>query len=387
MRRARTGLAAFAAAGLMTFAGCATTGTIGPEGESEAGARFHMPPIVWWDRSPDGSREVRNFLGFIYSQRSESSPAEQSSPETRVASSSSLDILWPIYHRSEVVAADGMRTTTRSLMPFVWASRRSEPSGRGTDYVRKRVIIPPLLFSLNSDNYGSGQIEYGFLWPLGKYFRGERLRDGRREMARSFIFRPFVRYERTWPLATGSGASAGIGGFGRSSDSSRETTDAASARGTGRPGEVVRVRVLTPLFGYERDADLQRKRAFLLGGILDGGGPGKERTLGFLAAERGPATDYEIQALWQFFMMKRSGSEEIAARAFAPEKPSDMWRATKWLFGGSPHKEFRLGPVFDYVSDWSSDRKEFSVLFGLISYAREGNRRQGRIFWFIPWRP
>lgn len=369
------------AAGVLAAAGCATTGSIGPGGAAGPEGRLRLPPVVWWDRSPDGGREVRNFLGFLYDQRAETSPLPASSSVTaaggspsegRVVSRSSLHILWPLYHRSAVVGADGMRTTTRSLMPFVWASRRSEPSGRGTEYVRRRVVVPPLLFSLRSDNYGSGQLEYEFLWPLGKYFRGERFSGGRREMARSFIFRPFVRYERTWPLATGSSGLARGAGAGD---------------GAERPGEVVRLRVLNPIFGYERDADLRRKRAFLLGGIADGEGKEGQRTLGLLAAEKGPGTDYEFQAVWQFFMVKRSGSEDLASRAFAAGKPSDMWRATKWLFGGSPRKQFRLGPIVNYKADWSKDRKEFSILFGLISYSREGDRRRGRFLWVIPWRP
>ena len=86
-------------------------------------------------------------------------------------------------------------------------------------------------------------------------------------------------------------------------------------------------------------------------------------------------------------MVKRSGSEDLASRAFAPEKPSDLWRATKWLFGGSPRKQLRLGPLVDYDTDWSADRKEFSLLFGLVSYVREGDSRRGRFLWIIPWRP
>jgi hypothetical protein len=192
-------------------------------------------------------------------------------------------------------------------------------------------------------------------------------------MARSFVFWPFVRYQRTWPLlADGPGPTA-----------------SAPEGGAGRPGEKVVLRVLKPIFGYERDSDLRRKRAFLLGGVADGGGERGEgqRTLGLIAAEKGPATDYEVQALWQFFMVKRSGSGEFASRAFAADRPSDMWRATKWLFGGSPRKQFRLGPVVDYEADWSADRKKFSILFGLVSYFREGGRRRGRFLWVIPWRP
>jgi len=156
---------------------------------------------------------------------------------------------------------------------------------------------------------------------------------------------------------------------------------------TSRPGEVVRLRVLNPIFGYERHADLRRKRAFFIGGVLEGGSRGKERILGLVAAEKGPATDYEFQALWQFFVAKRWGSEEVSSRAFAEEKPSDMWRAVKWLFCGSPRREFQLGPVVDYESDWSGDRKEFSMLFGLVSYIREGDRRYGRFLWIFRWRP
>ncbi|MHC4251723.1 MAG: hypothetical protein ACYS9X_21590, partial [Planctomycetota bacterium] len=295
--RGSTFLPAFVAAAAMAVAGCATTGALGSGDGAGAEARLRLPPVVWWDRSPDGSREVRNFLGFLYGQRAESAPADGAVPDGRVVSRNSLHILWPLYHRSAVVGSDGMRTTTRSLMPFVWTSRKSEPSGKGTDYVQRRVVVPPLLFSLRSDNYGSGQLEYEFLWPLGRYFRGERFSDGRREMARSFVFWPFVRYRRTWPLPTdGPGLDA-------------SASDVGSARspgpggGAGRPGEVVVLRVLKPIFGYERDADLRRKRVFILGGVVDGGVEGKEgqRTLGLLAAEKGPATDYEVQALWQFF--------------------------------------------------------------------------------------
>ncbi|MHC5055403.1 MAG: hypothetical protein ACYTKD_11870 [Planctomycetota bacterium] len=381
----RAFVTALVAAAAMAIAGCATTGSFGSGDAAGAGGRFRLPPVVWWDRSPDGSREVRNFLGFLYGQRAESIPADGAIPEGRVVSRNSLHILWPLYHRSAVVESDGMRTTTRSLMPFVWASRKSEPSGRGTDYVQRRVIVPLLLFSLKSDNYGSGQLEYEFLWPLGKYSRGERFSGGRREMARSFVFWPFVRYRRTWPLPTdgpGPDASASEVGPARSS---------GPGDGAGRPGEMVVLRVLKPIFGYERDTDLRRKRVFILGGVVDGEGEDEDkegqRTLGLLAAEKGPATDYEIQALWQFFMVKRSGSEEFASRAFAAKRPSDMWRATKWLFGGSPRKQFRFGPIVDYEADWSGDRKEFSVLFGLVSYFREGNRRRGRFLWVIPWRP
>jgi hypothetical protein len=358
-------LAAGALAAGAFAAGCTGTAFLDSGDTSSMETRLRLPPIVWWDRSPDGDRQVRNFLGFLYGQRAESMPAHEGDGNDRIVSRNSLHVLWPLYHRSSAVRGDGMRTTSRSLMPFVWTSRKSEPSGKGADYVQRRIVVPPLLFSLKADNYGSGQLEYEFLWPLGKYFRGERFADGRREMARSFILRPFVRYERTWPLATGAG----------------------SPQGSERPGETLVLRVLKPLFGYERDADLQRKRVFLLGGVLDGGETDGERTLGLLAAEKGPATDYEIQAGWQLFMVKRSGSEALASRAFVPERPSDLWRATKWLFSGSPRKQFRLGPIIDYDADWSGDRKEFSLLFGLVSYVREGDRRQGRFLWIIPWRP
>jgi len=368
-----SGLGAMVVAAL---AGCATTGSPGMQDTAGSGGRLRLPPFVWLERNADDSREVRNFLGFLYDQRAESAPTDASSAEPRFVSRNSLHVMWPLYGRSEEVGADGMRATTRTLMPFVWASRKSEPSGRGADYVRRRVIVPPLLLSLRSDNYGSGQVESEFLWPLGKYFRGERLSRGRREMARIFVFRPFVRYERTWPLASGER-------IGPRDDAS----SARTARAPGRPGEVVQLRVLNPVFGYERDTDQRRKRAFFLGGIVEGGGPGKDRVLGFVAAEKGPATDYEFQALWQFFMAKRWGGEEITSRAFAEERPSDMWRATKWLFGGSPRKKFKLGPIMDYESDWTADRKSFSVLFGLVSYARVGNRRYGRFLWIIPWRP
>ncbi len=369
-----------AAVAALAAGGCATTDSSGAGGPyaPPKGARFRLPPFVWWDRAPDGRREVRNFLGFLYGQRVETAEPDESSPRDLVVSRDSLNILWPFYHRSLVARADGMRTTTRSLMPFVWSARKSEPSGRGTEYVRRRVMVPPLLFSLRSDNYGSGQLEYEFLWPLGKYFRGERLSrgSGRREMARKFVFRPFVSYERTWPLVERPPGHrpAGAG-------------TPPPAPGAGHPGERVRVRVLKPLFGYDRDADAGRKRGFLLGGITEWGGGEGQRTLGLLAAEKGPATDYEIQALWQFFMVKRSGSGDLASRAFAAERPSDMWRATRWLFGGSPRKQFRLGPLVNYEADWSADRKEFSLLFGLVSYFREGGHRRGRFLWVIPWRP
>jgi len=382
--RRRSARASGLAVAVAALAGCATTGSPGRQDTAGAGSRLRLPPFVWLDRNADGSREVRNFLGFLYDQRTESAPAAASSPEARFVSRNSLHVMWPFYGRSEEVGADGMRTTTRTLMPFVWASRKSEPSGRGADYVRRRVIVPPLLLSLRSDNYGSGQVESEFLWPLGKYFRGERLLRGRREMARIFVFRPFVRYERTWPLHA---TSLAPGASGDSVGPRDEASSARTARAPGRPGEVVQLRVLNPIFGYERDTDQRRKRAFLLGGIFEGGGPGKDRVLGFLAAEKGPATDYEIQALWQFFMAKRWGGEEITSRAFAEESPSDMWRATKWLFGGSPRKKFKLGPIMDYESDWTADRKSFSVLFGFVSYSRVGNRRYGRFLWVIPWRP
>ena len=377
-------LTTLAATALAALAGCARTASPGRQDTAGTGGRLRLPPLVWLDREADGSREVRNFLGFLYDQRTESAPAAASSSEARFVSRNSLHILWPLFGRSAEVGSDGMRTTTRSLMPFVWASRKSEPSGRGTDYVRRRVVVPPLLMSVRSDNYGSGQIESEFLWPLGKYFRGERLSRGRREMARIFVFRPFVRYERTWPLDAAARGTDASGQRAALQDPSAPRGGSAPA---GRPGEVVQLRVLNPFFGYERDTDKRRKRAFLLGGILQGAAPGKERVLGFLAAEKGPATDYEIQALWQFFMAKRWGAEEIASRVFADERPPDMWRATKWLFGGSPRKKFRLGPIMDYESDWTADRKSFSVLFGLISYARVGNRRYGRFLWVIPWRP
>ena len=71
------------AAGVLAVAGCATTGVYGPDPD---GTRVRLPPFVWWTRSPDGTSEVRNFLGFVYGQRAESAEPLPSSPDDFVVS-------------------------------------------------------------------------------------------------------------------------------------------------------------------------------------------------------------------------------------------------------------------------------------------------------------
>ena len=154
-RRARAALSfGTLATALLVAAGCATTGSHGPDpglgGARET--RVRLPPFVWWTRSADGASEARNFLGFLYGQRAESAEPVPSSPDDFVVSRNSLRILWPFYYRDSLVRADGIRTETRSLLPFVWTKHKSESSGRGADYFQRRVVVPPLLFSLRSDN-------------------------------------------------------------------------------------------------------------------------------------------------------------------------------------------------------------------------------------------
>ncbi len=447
-------------------------------GSADVPGRLRLPPFVWYTGESGGNRRVRNFLGLLYHQVSEeargaeeprsgaASPTATSleaatrqpphvvgsaAPDSRLSNNptlpgdavvrhSALHVLWPIYLRESTRRADGRRTETRRFLPFLWSRRQTEKSGAGSEYTRLRLFVLGPIFSLRSDDYGRGMTEVEFLWPLGHYFSGlSRRREG--EITQTFRFLPFVSVERTWRL--GEAADAW--------DLSLRPRRGSSYLGekglpSASPADRVRLRVLQPLFGYERDTMPRTKRMFILGGVSSVDkkekhpwdswlaessatpasvlGPPRKQLWGLWAHGRGPATDFEHQLLWQFFVVSRSGSEELASRplvrslegsqasgvSFAlrqaqgrpgegqaqggpalssskgGERPSDLWRATKWLFSGSPRRLVRLGPIASYEADWRSDWKRFSTFFGFFSYAREGRSRTVRFLWFIPWR-
>jgi len=350
---------------------------------------LRRPPFVWCSREPDGSREARNFLGFLYRQVAQRSPTDRPpAPGTLsgageagrklpgdILSRDSLDVLWPVYHTASVVRADGRRSVTRRFLPFVSTRRQSEKSGAGADYTQLRVNVLGIVLSLRSDNYGRGMTEADFLWPLGHYFIGERdSHDGGRELAQTFRFLPFVSAERTWRLGE-EGLEIGL--------SARTGPREAGPPG-GREADRVRLRVLHSLFGYERDAEARTKHAFLLGGAYTDAAR-QRHAWGLVSCQRGPATDSDFGLLWQLlFVARRWGSAGLAS-AETSERPSDLWRATKWLFHGSPGKLVKFTPFFNYESDWASDRKKVSILLGLWSYERDGADRRGRFLWFFPW--
>jgi hypothetical protein len=354
--------------------GCAGSGALHGAGMDVPGC-LRRPPFVWCSREPDGSREARNFLGFLYRQVAQRSPTDRPPAPGDILSRDSLDVLWPVYHTASVVRADGRRSVTRRFLPFVSTRRQSEKSGAGADYTQLRVNVLGIVLSLRSDNYGRGMTEADFLWPLGHYFSGERdSRDGGRELAQTFRFLPFVSAERTWRLAD-EGLEIGLSGRTgpREADPSR-----------GRRADRVRLRVLHSLFGYERDAEARTKRAFLLGGAYADAAD-QRHAWGLVSWEGGPATDSDFGLLWQLlFVARRWGSAGLAS-AETGERPSDLWRATKWLFRGSPGKLVKFTPFFNYESDWAADRKKVSILLGLWSYERDGADRRGRFLWFIPW--
>jgi hypothetical protein len=330
----------------------------------------------------------RNFLGVLYHQAVQEASAGPDEERGRISggavSRNSLYALAGLYRRRSVSFADGKRVEERSVLPLAHSRTETEPSGRGFRYVKRRVKVLPFgwLLSLESDNYGSGVLDAHFLYPLGRYFRGERLSgDGRREFAKTFSLLPLWSYERTWlPPADDAGARP------RLRAGTLKATPAA--RGRVRAGalgreESVRFRLLQILFGYERETSTDRARAFVLGGAPEDV-RGEKHAIALWSRERGPSTDYRHGLLWRAITAERSGGARLASDR-GPGGPSETWEGLKWYFSGSPRKFVRVGPLASYGSDWRTDSRRFTLFLGLFSYVRTGRLRGGRILWFIPW--
>ncbi|MHC4505849.1 MAG: hypothetical protein ACYTFI_21315, partial [Planctomycetota bacterium] len=71
--------------------GCAGGGALHGAGTDVPGC-LRRPPLVWCSREPDGSREARNFLGFLYRQVAQRSPTDRAPAPDDILSRSSLDV-------------------------------------------------------------------------------------------------------------------------------------------------------------------------------------------------------------------------------------------------------------------------------------------------------
>jgi hypothetical protein len=368
--------------------------------------RFHAPPLVWWTREGDGGgegrREVRNFLGPLYHQYHEAAASRDGKAPAKRAT----HVMWPLVASSVEHFPDGETKRTFRALPFTWITRRSEPSGAGYDYYQIRANVLGAVFSLSADNYGEGYVSAHILMPLGKYFRGEKRVRGELRKFRSFRLVPIVHYERSWRPGKVARARGRLPGFQpglRSRGRFGEVGSGADGAGRGQPGtgpspEGIRLderatfRFLHFLLGLEREAAKNVTRLYLVGTVPVDRKTGHSSILALWGSERGPSTDREDQLLWRMLLFKRSGAPEMIASTLPAspagdvERPSDRWRLVQWMFHGSPKVRSRVGPLFSYESDWESDTKRVSVLFGLCSYRREGLEKSGRLLWFIPWR-
>jgi hypothetical protein len=321
-----------------------------------------MPPVVWWTREAEGGREVRNFLGALYHQTREADRKSE------------LQLLWPLFLRKVAQEPDGRRVERLRMLPLFWASRESEPSGAGYDYVDFRLNVLGIVFTLHSDNYAGGRVRARFLLPLGEYVRGTAPTG---ERIKKFRFLPLVQYERRWRPGLES-RSVGVGL--EDSVLAREETEEEP-----HLDERVGFRFLHMLFGYDRDARADKMRLFLLGGALPNEG-GEKTTLALWGQERGPSTDVEHQLFYRFLLFKRSGAAGMLPQGPRAGRGLCLWRGTQWLFHGSPRRLVRVGPLLRFASDWERDHCVFSLVSGLFAFERDGRSRRAKVLWLFSWR-
>ncbi len=383
MNAEAAGCRAVLAALALAAAGCLASGDLEDAGISRA---LRVPPFVWCSGDAARGRRTRNLLGVFCHRVAEDVPPEKQADSHAPISRRSLDVLWPVCHSGTERYADGRRIETRWLAPAFWMRRESEKTGAGGEYTRLNVNVLGIVLDLDSDNYGRGRKAAQFLWPLGHYFAGERdSPEGVREYGRSFRFLPFVRVERIWSVQREQAQLAKRDepmpyALGRYPHAPRRSP-------TSGPPRLVRVRVLQPLFGYERDGRRRTKQLFVLGGTYAEAGGGR-RPWGLVHFGRGPSTDAEFGMFWNALLVRRWGSRDIAAAALREDergRPSERWRLTKWLFRGSPRRAIGFAPVFSYESDWETGRKRFTLLNGLWSWGRTGSRTHGRFLWVFGW--
>ncbi len=405
---------------MLAAQGCGRAGLSDSPDASGLRQYIHAPPVIWWTRETREQgkcdREVRNFLGFLYHQVRETTISQEGGPPGHRRA---VHVLWPLGMSSVEGLPDGETTRRVRLVPLVWMTRRSEPSGAGHDYYQLRASVLGPIFSLRADNYGEGYVNAHFLWPLGQYFRGEKRLGAELRKFHSFRLLPFVQIERSWRPGR-------IPGAGLSPGLPDRRTGGRAAR-LKPPSSEVRLderrtfRFLHLLLGMERDAARGVTRIYLVGASAKDRETGRRSIVALWGSERGPSTDSEHQLLWRFFVLKRSGAPGLAmnrdtqdrqygerpdeqrnptgmhridrmgdgknpAHPVYPCSPSDRWRLVQWMFRGSPRVRGNVGPVFSYESDWEADTKRVSVLAGLFSYNRVGLKKSGRILWFIPWR-
>jgi hypothetical protein len=338
-RRAATAIAACVSS-LWALGGCSSSAAV----DEAATERVVIPPVLVWSRSGNHERESRSLLGPFF---------RHALDDTGSMSKRSIDILWPLFaHRST-----------------------SESSGAGgVRYDRRTRVLGGLLYASHADNYGRGYLDVQFLWPLGHYFRGEDASRDEVRSVESFRFLPIMQYRRSW----------------RPMDPSKSAALQLDAEAGETREEEIRidekmylriVNVGVHLFGLEVEPEVRRQ--FVLGGVPTND-DGSKITFGLWGHEQGPSADYEHQLLWRAVLLKKWGSREIASAAADARKPSDFWRAFEWLWHGPPRTQVRLGPIMTYEADWSADVRRLSVLFGLFSMDRDGDRRSIRLLWVVP---
>jgi hypothetical protein len=246
-------------------------------------------------------------------------------------------VLWPLFGKVDVG-----ESKARSFLPpfFKWES--------GPDH--KAIFCPwPIV------RYKRGKVNQFYVWPLWgtKTIANDKRRfvlwpigRWRRVERTDYVLRrvsvmPFVTYE----------SKTGKPGAGAAEDNVSAVSD----------GEVIaRYFKLWPLLSYERNEDVLRFRMLALWPI-----------------KNAPAIERNWAPLWSLYSRERNGSRvesELLWGLYRRRRDEDERRLS-------------LFPVLQYsVSDAESkaeSRREWSLLYGLIGYKREGLQKQFKMLYFL----